>query len=190
MPLPWVGDAQKMLDEMELFFTGDLQVPEPERILATELFTDIVRSTERAFELGDAQWRQLLKSHHELVSKELLRCRGQEIVTTGDGFLATFDGPARAIRCACAIRDEVKLLGLEIRAGLHTGVIELMEKNIGGIAVHLCARVLSKAGDSEVLLTSTVKDLVSGSGIQVESQGRHQLKGINGEWELYSVVQC
>lgn len=186
--LPWVGDTQQLLDEIEIFLTGELHVAEPERVLATILFTDIVGSTGRAAEMGDAQWHYLLESHHQMVRKELLRHRGKEISTTGDGFLATFDGPARAIRCACSIRDGMEGLGLCIRAGLHTGEIELVENNIGGIAVHLCARVLSLAGEGEVWLTSTVKDLVSGSGIQFKSQGRHALKGIEDTWELYSVV--
>lgn len=187
--LPWVGDTQRLLDEIEIFVTGNLYEQEPERILATLLFTDIVSSTETATSLGDERWHYLLQQHHDLVRKELLRYRGHEITTTGDGFLVTFDGPARAIRCACAIRDALKHAGLVIRAGLHTGEIELMENNIGGIAVHLCSRVISKAGNGEVLITSTVKDLVAGSGLQFESRGKHELKGIPGEWELYSVIK-
>jgi len=185
----WVGDTHRLLDEIEMFITGTLHEHEPERILATLLFTDIVSSTETATSLGDQRWHYLLNQHNEIVRKELVRYRGKEITTTGDGFLATFDGPARAIRCACAIRDVLKQAGLAIRAGLHTGEIKLMEDNIGGIAVHLCSRVMTKAADGEVLITSTVKDLVAGSGIQFESGGKHQLKGIPGEWELYSVVK-
>ncbi|MFN2458597.1 MAG: alpha/beta fold hydrolase [Chitinophagaceae bacterium] len=187
--LPWVGDAQRLLDEIEMFVTGTLHDREPERILATLLFTDIVSSTETATSLGDERWHYLLKQHHEIVRKELLHYRGKEITTTGDGFLAIFDGPARAIRCACAVRDALKQAGLEIRAGLHTGEIVLMENNIGGIAVHLCSRVMSKAGNGDVLITSTVKDLVAGAGIQFESRGKHELKGIPGEWQLYSVIK-
>lgn len=185
----WVGDTHRLLDEIEMFITGTLHEQEPERILATLLFTDIVSSTETATSLGDQRWHYLLNQHNEIVRKELTRYRGKEITTTGDGFLATFDGPARAIRCACAIRDVLKQAGLTIRAGLHTGEIKLMEDNIGGIAVHICSRVMTKAADGEVLITSTVKDLVAGSGIHFESGGKHQLKGITGEWELYSVVK-
>lgn len=186
--LPWVGDSQKILNEIEIFLTGELHVSEPERILATLLFTDIVGSTEMATSLGDTHWHYLLDRHHEIVRKELVRYRGQEVATTGDGFLATFDGPARAIRCACAIRDALRQSGITIRAGLHTGECELMNDNIGGIAVHLCSRVMSKANDDEVLITQTVKDLVAGSRIKFESRGKHSLKGIMGEWELFSVV--
>ncbi len=186
--LPWVGDSEKILNEIEIFLTGELHVPEPERILATLLFTDIVGSTELATSLGDTRWHYLLNLHHEIVRKELIRYRGQEVTTTGDGFLATFDGPARAIRCGCAIRDALEQSGVIIRVGLHTGECELMDNNIGGIAVHLCSRVMSKAGDGEVLITRTVKDLVAGSGIQFESRGKQILKGITGEWELFLVV--
>jgi len=186
--LPWVGNSDKLLNEIELFLTGELHKPQPERILATLLFTDIVGSTELATSLGDTQWHYLLDRHYEIVRKELIRYRGQEITTTGDGFLATFDGPARAIRCGCTIRDSLKQLGIIIRAGLHTGECELIGNNIGGIAVHLCSRVMSKAGDGEVLITRTVKDLVAGSGIQFQSRGSQQLKGIDGEWELFSVI--
>ncbi len=187
--IPWVGDTERLLDEIEMFITGTLHEHEPERILATLLFTDIVSSTETATSLGDQRWHYLLKQHHEIVRKELMRYRGKEITTTGDGFLATFDGPARAIRCACAIRDVLKQAGLTIRAGLHTGEIKLIEDNIGGIAVHLCSRVMAKAADGEVLITSTVKDLVAGSGIDFKTVGKHKLKGITGEWELYSVIK-
>jgi len=186
--LPWVGNSQAILNEIEIFLTGELHIHESERILATILFTDIVGSTELATSLGDERWHYLLDRHHELVRKELTKYRGQEIETTGDGFLATFDGPARAIRCACAIRDALAQLGITIRTGLHTGECELMDNNIGGIAVHLCSRVMSKAGDGKGFVTQTVKDLVAGSGIQFESRDRHALKGIAGEWELFEVV--
>jgi class 3 adenylate cyclase len=187
--LPWAGDYQKLLDEVEIFLTGELKQAETERMLATVLFTDIVGSTTHAIELGDTRWSYLLKNHHDLVRKQLDRFKGKEIDTTGDGFLATFDGPARAIRCACAIRDSVHQLGIEIRAGLHTGECELMGNNVGGIAVHTGARVMSKAANNTVWASGTVKDLVAGSGIQFESKGKHSLKGIPGEWELFEVTQ-
>ncbi|MBI5858526.1 MAG: alpha/beta fold hydrolase [Sphingobacteriales bacterium] len=185
--IPWAGDYQKILDEAEVFLTGELKHAESERILATVMFTDIVGSTNLANELGDTRWHHLLQNHYDLVRKQLERFKGKEIVTTGDGFLATFDGPARAIRCACAIRDSSRSLGIEIRAGLHTGECELMQNNVGGIAVHTGARVMSKAGNNEVWVSGTVKDLVAGSGIQFESKGKFFLKGIPGEWELFGV---
>lgn len=187
--LPWAGNYQKILDEVEVFLTGELRETESERILATVLFTDIVGSTTKAIELGDTRWRYLLKNHHDLVRKELARFKGREVDTTGDGFFATFDGPARAIRCACAIRDSIRQLGIGIRAGLHTGECELMGNNVGGIAVHTGARVMSKAGEGEVWVSSTVKDLVAGSGIHFETKGKFSLKGIPGEWELLAVTQ-
>lgn len=186
--IPWVGDADMLLDEIEMFVTGQLTTNQPERILATVLFTDIVGSTELATTLGDKRWHDLLKQHHNVVRRELTRFRGKEITTTGDGFLATFDGPGRAISCAVAISNSLKQLGITIRAGLHTGEIELMDQNIGGIAVHLCSRVMSKAAGGEVLLTSTVKDLVAGSGFAFENRGKYALKGIQGEWELFSLL--
>jgi len=186
--LPWVGDTEKLLNEIEIFLTGELHASEPDRILATCLFTDIVGSTESAQSLGDDRWRNLLRSHNDVVRNKLIRYKGREIKTTGDGFLATFDGPARAVRCACAIRDEVLNLGIEIRAGLHTGECEIMDDDISGIAVHIAARVMSKAMPGEVLSSSTVKDLVAGSGIQFESKGLFSLKGIPGEWEIWAVV--
>jgi class 3 adenylate cyclase/pimeloyl-ACP methyl ester carboxylesterase len=187
--IPWVGDSQKILNEIELFLTGELHVHGGERILATILFTDIVGSTQLAASLGDERWHHLLTQHHAIVRKELTKYRGHEIETTGDGFLATFDGPARAIRCGCAIRDALKQSGIAIRAGIHTGECELIDdKNIGGIAVHLCSRVMSKAADGEVWITQTVKDLVAGSGIKFETRGKYALKGITGEWELFEVA--
>ena len=185
----WVGDVDSLLDEIEEFLTGVRRGPEPDRVLATVLFTDIVGSTEKAAELGDRRWRELLDSHHALVRKELARFRGREIDTAGDGFFATFDGPARAIRCAYTISDNVRQLGIQVRAGLHTGECELMGDKVGGIAVHIGARVLSKAGPSEVLVSSTVKDLVAGSGIQFEERGVHALKGVPGEWRLYAMAR-
>jgi pimeloyl-ACP methyl ester carboxylesterase len=166
---------------------GGWHETEPDRMLATVLFTDIVESTTKAIELGDRRWRQLLERHNALVRRELLRFRGVEIDTTGDGFLATFDGPARAIRCACSIVAGVHELGLSIRAGLHTGECELADGKVAGIAVHTGARVAAKAGADEVLVSSTVKDLVAGSGIAFDERGQHELKGIPGEWRLYAV---
>ena len=156
-------------------------------MLATVLFTDIVESTAKAVELGDRHWRELLERHNELVRRQLLRFRGREIDTAGDGFFATFDGPARAIRCACAITDGVRELGLSIRAGLHTGECEIADSNVAGIAVHTGARVAAQAGADEVLVSNTVKDLVAGSGIEFIDRGAHELKGIPGQWRLFAV---
>jgi class 3 adenylate cyclase len=186
--LPWVGDTEQLLNEIELFLTGELHTPEPDRILATCLFTDIVGSTEAAQTLGDERWRNLLQSHNEVIRNQLLHYKGREIKTTGDGFLATFDGPARAVRCACAIRDEVRQLGIEIRAGLHTGECEIIDDDISGISVHIAARIMSKAMPGEIYSSSTVKDLVAGSGLKFEKQGLFSLKGIPGDWEIYSVI--
>jgi pimeloyl-ACP methyl ester carboxylesterase len=185
--LPWVGDQDAVADEIEEFLTGIRPSPHVDRVLATVLFTDIVGSSERAAELGDAAWRDLLEQHHERVRRELLRYRGQEISTTGDGFFATFDGPARAVRCAIAIRDRLRELGIDVRAGLHTGEIERMGDNLGGTAVHIGSRVAGLAGPGEVLASSTVKDLVAGSGIVFEDRGATALKGIPGEWRLFAV---
>jgi pimeloyl-ACP methyl ester carboxylesterase len=186
--LPWIGDSDRLLDEVEEFLTGIRRGPEPDRILATVLFTDIVASTERATALGDRRWRELLAAHHAAVRQQLDRWSGQEIDTAGDGFLASFDGPARAIRCACAIRDQVRTLGLEIRAGLHTGECERVGAKLVGLAVHTGARVAALAGPSEVLVSRTVKDLVAGSGIEFESRGAHLLKDVPGEWQLFAVA--
>jgi class 3 adenylate cyclase len=185
--LIWAGDQNAVLGDIQEFLTGIRPQTEPDRVLATVLFTDIVDSTSRAAELGDNRWRHLLEAHRALVRAELARFRGREIDTTGDGFLATFDGPARAIRCAVAITVAVRSLGLEIRAGLHTGEIELMGNNVGGIAVHIGARVASFAGPGEVVVSSTVKDLVAGSGIEFVDRGMRSLKGVPGEWRLLSV---
>jgi pimeloyl-ACP methyl ester carboxylesterase len=188
--LPWVGDQDAVLDEVEEFLTGVRQGPEPDRVLATVLFTDIVSSTERAAELGDQGWRHLLESYYGIVRRELARFRGREIDTAGDGFLATFDGPARGIRCACTIRDAVRMLGIKIRAGLHTGECEVMGNKLVGIAVHIGARVAARAEPDEVLVSSTVKDLVSGSGIDFIERGTHPLKGVPGEWRLFAAAQA
>jgi class 3 adenylate cyclase len=182
---PFVADSDAIVDEVEEFLTGSRRAREPGRVLATVLFTDIVGSTGRAAELGDRRWKDLLDDHHRLVRAELERARGREVRLTGDGFLATFDGPARAIRCACAIRDAVRALGIEVRAGLHTGEIELAASGIEGIAVHIGARIAALAGASEVLVSSTVRDLVVGSGIDFADRGSHELKGVPGEWRVY-----
>jgi class 3 adenylate cyclase len=157
-------------------------------VLATILFTDIVDATAKAVELGDGAWRELLQRHHAAVRTQLARFLGQEVDTAGDGFFATFDGPARAIRCACTIRDGVRDLGLEVRAGLHTGECEVVDGKVGGIAVHIGARIASHAGPGEVLASSTVKDIVAGSGIRFEDRGLTALKGIPGEWRLFAVA--
>jgi class 3 adenylate cyclase len=185
--LIWAGDVDAVVDEVEEFLTGRRPVREPDRVLATVLFTDIVGSTEKATEVGDRRWRELLDQHHSLVRRQLERFHGREVDTAGDGFLATFDGPARAIRCADSLRVGVRALGLEIRAGLHTGECEVVGDGVRGIAVHTGARVAALAGAGEVLVSSTVKDLVAGSGIEFEDRGTHELKGVPGEWRLYAV---
>jgi class 3 adenylate cyclase len=191
--LPWVGDGDAIVSEIERFLTGvwdrgGWEEPEPERVLSTVLFTDIVGSTARAAQLGDRSWRELLQRHHALVRRQLARYRGRELDTAGDGFFASFDGPARAIRCARALTEAVTELGLEIRAGLHTGECELVDGKIGGIAVHIGARVAKEAGPGEVLVSSTVKDLVAGSGLRFQERGVAQLKGVPGDWPLFAVV--
>jgi class 3 adenylate cyclase len=160
---------------------------EHDRILATVLFTDIVGSTAKAAELGDARWRELLEHHNAAIRRQLARHRGTEVETAGDGFLASFDGPARAIRCATAIIESVRGLGLEVRAGVHTGECELVEGKVTGIAVHIGARVAEEAHPSEVLVSSTVKDLVAGSELEFEDHGNAELRGVPGEWRLYAV---
>ena len=183
----WVGDSESIADEIQEFLTGERWAIEPDRVLATVLFTDIVASTKKAAEIGDRRWRDLVDNHNALVQKTIARFSGRVVESTGDGFLATFDGPSRAIHCAIAIRGEVLALGIEIRAGLHTGEIELIEKNVGGIAVHIAARVSSKAGASEIWASSTVKDLVVGSGLKFSECGVYNLKGVPGEWRLFKV---
>ena len=189
---PQLGDPDRFFAELESFLQevvkGEAWEAEPDRVLATVLFTDIVDSTARAAELGDRAWRQLLQQHHETVRSQLGRFRGKEMDTAGDGFFATFDGPARAIRCAFAIQNTVRELDLEVRAGLHTGECELVDGKAGGIAVHIGARVASLAEPGEVLVSGTVKDLVSGSGIEFEDRGEHKLKGISDAWRLFAVI--
>jgi pimeloyl-ACP methyl ester carboxylesterase len=188
--MPWVGDQDAVLDEVQEFLTGVRPPPEPDRVLATVLFTDIVGSTERATELGDRRWRELLERHHDLVRRQLERFQGREVDTAGDGFLAAFDGPARGIRCARAIGAAIGELGLDIRAGLHTGECELLVGKVAGVAVHTGARVAARAGPGEVLVSQTVKDLVAGSGIEFEDRGVHELKGVPGAWRLYAVADA
>ena len=183
-----VGDSEAVLGAIEEFLTGARHEREADRVLATVLFTDIVGSTERAAELGDSQWRSLLERHDRVVRRELDRHRGRFVKSTGDGVLATFDGPARAIRAAGAISRAARPLGLEIRAGLHTGEVEVIGDDLGGLAVHIGARVMSHAGPGEVLVSSTVKDLVVGSGIDFEERGERWLKGVPGEWRLFAVA--
>jgi class 3 adenylate cyclase len=186
------GDSESVLEEIERFLKEawqerDWERDEPDRQLATVLFTDIVGSTAKAAELGDARWRELLGAHHSLIRRQLNRYRGRELDTAGDGFFASFDGPARAIRCACAITDVVNELGIEVRAGLHTGECEVLDAKVGGIAVHIGARVAKEARPGEVLVSSTVKDLVAGSGLEFAERGTAELKGVPGEWRLFAV---
>jgi class 3 adenylate cyclase len=183
---------EALVPEIERFLCDawaarETQEDEPDRVLATVLFTDIVGSTARAVELGDARWRELLEAHHTLIRRQLTRFRGKELDTAGDGFFASFDGPARAIRCASAISESVGELGLEVRAGLHTGECEVMDEKVGGIAVHIGARVAAEAAPGEVVVSSTVKDLVAGSGIEFRERGAVELKGVPGEWRLFAV---
>jgi class 3 adenylate cyclase len=185
---PWVADVDgRALEEIEAFLTGVRPGPPVERVLATVLFTDIVDSTKMAGDMGDNRWRRLLEDHQALTRERLDRFSGREIKTTGDGFLATFDGPTRAVECARAIAADMPSLGVEVRAGLHAGEVELMGEDIGGIAVHVAARISALAGSGEVLASRTVRDLAAGSGIVFETHGRHRLKGVEDEWDVYRV---
>jgi pimeloyl-ACP methyl ester carboxylesterase len=185
--VPWLSDAGLVADEIEEFLTGVRRAAEPDRVLATVLFTDIVGATQKAASVGDRIWHDLLDAHHALVRRELHAFRGREIDTAGDGFLVAFDGPARAIRCARAISDNVHSLGIEVRAGLHTGECEIVGDKLGGIAVHIGARIAGFANAGEVLVSSTVKDLVAGSGLSFLDRGTQPLKGVPGEWHLFAV---
>jgi class 3 adenylate cyclase len=185
--LPYVGDADALLDVIQEFLTGAHAAPDFDRSLATVLFTDIVGSTQKAGQLGDRRWGYLLDEHHARIRRLLDRFRGTEVDTAGDGFFITFDGPARAIRCACAIRDAVREIGIEIRAGLHTGEVERRGTAVTGLAVHVGARVAGLAHASEVLVTGTVQVLVLGSGIGFADRGRHRLKGVPDQWQLFAV---
>jgi class 3 adenylate cyclase/pimeloyl-ACP methyl ester carboxylesterase len=188
---PFLEGSAEMADAVLGFLAETAATPTDEesgRVLVTILFTDIAGSTERAAELGDARWRELLAAHHRLVRRQLARFRGREVDTAGDGFFASFDGPARAIRCATAITEQVRSLGLEVRAGLHTGECELVDGKVAGIAVHIGARVAAEAAPGEVLVSSTVRDLVAGSRLTFEDRGEHDLKGVPGDWRLYAVA--
>jgi class 3 adenylate cyclase len=186
--LYYQGDVDGILSAVQEFVTGEHEVLEDDRVLATVLFTDIVGSTEKATNLGDLAWRDLLGRHHALVRRQIAHFRGREIATAGDGFVALFDGPARGVRCGLAIRDAVRPLGLEVRAGLHTGECVRMGEDVGGIAVHIGARISAEAGPGEVLASSTVKDLVVGSGLSFLDRGTRVLKGVEGEWRLFAAV--
>jgi len=187
---PWVGDPDAILDEVERFVValGEVEA-ELDRALATVLFTDVVGSTEKAAELGDRRWKELVEEHHRRVRGQLARYRGVEVDTAGDGFFATFDGPARAVRCARSIVDAVAPLGIEVRAGVHTGEVETIDGKVGGMAVVIGARVGASAGPSEVLVSQTVKDLVAGSGLTFEDAGEHELKGVPDRWRLHRVSE-
>jgi pimeloyl-ACP methyl ester carboxylesterase len=184
----FVGDTGSVLDEIQEFLTGVRPLPQPERVLSTVMFTDIVGSTETAAKLGDHDWRGLLDRHDALVRRQIERHQGRAVKSTGDGFLATFSGPARGIEAARSIADEVHGLGIDIRAGLHTGELELRDGDVGGMAVHIGARVAARADANEVLVSSTVKDLVVGSGIEFADRGAAELKGVPGEWHLFAVA--
>jgi class 3 adenylate cyclase len=179
--------ADEIVDEIEEFLTGGRTAADPDRRLATVLFTDIVGSTAQAADLGDTRWRALLDRHDQIVRGELTRFGGDEIVSSGDGFLSTFDGPARAIRCAAAMSDTLAGIGLAIRAGVHTGEVEVRGQNIGGLAVHIGARVASKGNGGEIVVSSTVKELMAGSELTFLDRGEHELKGVPGTWRLYVV---
>lgn len=184
--VPFTGDFSPVVDEMEEFLTGTRRPRQLDRVLATVMFTDIVDSTRQAAEAGDRGWRELLERHDELTRRQLERFRGQEVKTLGDGFLATFDGPARAIECACAIRDGVQPIGLEVRAGLHTGECELAGDDVRGMAVNIGARIGAIADGNEVLVSNTVKDLVVGADLTFDDRGEHELKGVPGTWRLFA----
>jgi class 3 adenylate cyclase len=178
----------RVSDEIAEFLTGELPAAEVDRVLTTVLFSDIVASTERAASLGDRRWRSLLDAHDRIVREQLRRNRGREIKTTGDGFVAAFDGPARAIRCGQSLVEAIRELGIEVRVGLHTGECEIRGDDLGGLAVHIAARVAALAGPSEVIVSGTVRDLVVGSEITFADRGEHHLKGVPGQWRLFTAV--
>ena len=183
----WVGDSEAIVDRIQTFVTGEQPPVEIDRVLATVLFTDIVDSTKQTAEMGDSRWKDLLDTHNTVVRKEIDRFRGRAVRSTGDGYLAVFDGPGRAIQCGTAVSRVLRQLGIEIRTGVHTGEIDVMGKDVGGIAVNIAARVLAKAASNEVWVSRTVKDLVVGSGFEFTEKGTHSLKGVPGEWDLFSV---
>jgi class 3 adenylate cyclase len=182
------GDKRPLITEIEQFLAGTRHYPEPDRLLATVLFTDIVNSTAQAATIGDRAWRHRLDAHDSMIRRHLARFRGREVKTIGDGFLATFDGPAQAIGCGCAIREDAAQLGIAIRVGLHTGEIERRGDDIAGMTVNIAARVCALAGPGEVLVSRTVTDLVAGSGFSFDDRGDHELKGVPGSWRLSAVV--
>jgi len=184
--LLWVGNTERVVDEVEKFLTGSRHTPEPDRVLATVLFTDIVGSTKRVEAIGDRAWHDLLDRHNEIVRREVLRHRGHEVKTTGDGFLITFDGPARSIKCSLAISEAVEDLGLQVRAGLHTGEVEMIDNDVSGIAVHIASRIVAMAQPRQVLVSSTVRDLVAGSNIRFRDEGSHRLKGLEESIRLFA----
>jgi class 3 adenylate cyclase len=188
MSLIW-DPPDSILDVIEEFLTGVRRTNQPGRVLATVLFTDIVGSTERATRVGDRRWRELLSIHDQLTRRLVEEFNGQLIQTTGDGILATFDGPGRGIRCAAALKDELRGLGLHIRVGLQTGEVELRDTDVRGIAVHIASRVMTTGGPDEVIISRTVRDLIFGSDITVEDRGVHVLKGIDGSWQLFAVTR-
>jgi pimeloyl-ACP methyl ester carboxylesterase len=185
----WFGNPTETVDTVVEFVTGTRPQPDIDRVLSTVLFADIVGSTERAAQLGDHRWRDVLDSYYAAADDEIERLRGRRVKTLGDGVLATFDGPARAVRCAQGLAMKTRALGLEVRSGIHTGEIELMGEDVGGIAVHISSRVTDHAGAGEIVVSSTVKDLVAGSGIEFEERGSHELKGVPGRWNLYAVTR-
>jgi len=185
--IPWLASADVAFEEIAEFLTGERPMTEPDRVLATVLFTDIVGSTEKAAALGDRRWHDLLDGHNAAVRLAIARSRGREIGTQGDGFLATFDGPARGVQCARAIIDSTRPLGIEVRCGLHTGECEIMGDDVGGIAVHIGARIAALAQPNEILTSSTVKDLVAGSGLRFSDLGTKALKGVPGVWNVFRV---
>jgi class 3 adenylate cyclase len=187
--LYWVGNSEEILGEIERFVTGAGPAPRSERVLATILFTDIASSTAHAAELGDERWREVLDRHDAVVARQIDRFRGHTVKTTGDGVLATFDGPAKAIACARAIRDGARQLGVDVRAGIHTGEVELLESDIAGLAVHIGQRICANADPGEILVSRTVVDLVVGSGIRFSDRDDHQLKGVPGTWRMFAVEE-
>ncbi len=185
----WAGDIDPMLEEIEEFVTGERGASDPDRRLATVMFTDIVGSTQKAASLGDAEWRRVLENHNQLIRSELDRWRGIEVGTAGDGFLATFDGPVRALNCGLSIQTAVEPLGLQVRIGIHTGMVEVLGDDVAGLAVHIGARIGAAAGAGEVFTSSTVKDLVAGSDFHFDNRGTHALKGVPDEWQLFAITR-